>query len=84
MQQASRSDAGTVQGFAPLDALLLIHGDVDGISEGEFLFQGARGTPRPIRVVRHASQGPRHDTAEAILALYKMDWNNFANSCDGS
>jgi len=36
------------------------------------------GTPRPIRIVRHAGHGPWDDTANAILSLSKMDWNNDA------
>jgi hypothetical protein len=69
---------GTVVGLSPFDALLWTHGDVSGISEGKSFFQGGRGTPRPIRLVRHAGHGPWDDTANAVLALSKMDWNNDA------
>ena len=69
---------GTVLGLGPFDALLWTHGDVNGISDGKSYFQGARGTPRPIRMVRHAGHGPWDDTANAILGLSKMDWNNDA------
>lgn len=69
---------GTVVGLSPIDALLWTHGDVGGISEGRSYFQGGRGTPRPIRIVRHAGHGPWDDTANAILGLSKMDWNNDA------
>ena len=69
---------GTVIGLSPVDALLWSHGDVSGISEGRSYFQGGRGTPRPIRIVRHAGHGPWDDTANAILGLSKMDWNNDA------
>lgn len=69
---------GTVLSLSPFDALLWTHGDVEGISDGKSYFQGARGTPRPIRVVRHAGHGPWDDTANAILGLSKMDWNNDA------
>lgn len=69
---------GTVVGLSPVDALLWTHGDVNGIIEGKSFFQGGRGTPRPIRMVRHAGHGPWDDTARAILALSKMDWNNDA------
>jgi argonaute-like protein implicated in RNA metabolism and viral defense len=61
-----------------VDALLWTHGDVSGISEGRSYFQGGRGTPRPIRIVRHAGYGSWDDTANAILGLSKMDWNNDA------
>lgn len=68
---------GTLLGLGHYDALLWTHGAVSGISNRQY-FQGARGTPRPIRIVRHAGHGSWDDTAWAILALSKMDWNNDA------
>lgn len=69
---------GTVVGLGPFDALLWTHGDVEGIIDRRSYFQGGRGTPRPIRIVRHAGHGPWDDTANAILGLSKMNWNNDA------
>ena len=69
---------GTLVGLGPSEALLWVHGDVQGIADGGSYFQGARSTPRPIRLVRHAGHGPWDDTARAVLALSKMDWNNDA------
>lgn len=69
---------GTLIPLGPRDALLWTHGDVRGIAERGSYFQGARSTPRPIRLVRHAGHGPWDDTARAVLALTKMDWNNDA------
>ena len=68
---------GTVIGLGPREALLWTHGDVRGIGERSY-FQGARSTPRPVRLVRHAGHGPWDETARAALALSKMDWNNDA------
>ncbi|RUP29430.1 MAG: hypothetical protein EKK45_10705 [Curvibacter sp.] len=68
---------GTLLGLGPYDALLWTHGSVSGISNRPY-FQGSRGTPRPIRLVRHAGHGSWDDSAWAILALTKMDWNNDA------
>lgn len=68
---------GTLLGIAPAEALLWTHGSVRGIGARQY-FQGARSTPRPIRLVRHAGHGPWDDSAFAILALSKMDWNNDA------
>ena len=48
------------------------------IADGGSYFQSARSTPRPIRLARHAGHGPWDDTARAVLALSKMDWNNDA------
>lgn len=67
---------GTVVGLGPREALLWTHGDVQGIADRGSYFQGARSTPRPIRLVRHAGHGPWDETARAALALSKMDWNN--------
>jgi hypothetical protein len=69
---------GTVIGLGPREALLWTHGDVKGISGRKSYFQGARSTPRPVRLVRHAGHGQWDDTARAVLALSKMNWNNDA------
>ncbi len=68
---------GTLLGLSPREALLWTHGDVQGVSNRSY-FQGARSTPRPIRLVRHAGHGSWDDTARATLGLTKMDWNNDA------
>jgi hypothetical protein len=70
---------GTLLGLGSFEALLWTHGDARGVAEqGRSYFQGARGTPRPIRLVRHAGHGPWDEAARSILALTKMDWNNDA------
>ncbi|MGW8188984.1 argonaute/piwi family protein [Sphingomonas hankookensis] len=66
---------GTLLQLGPRDALLWIHGAVDGLGKRPHL-QGGRGTPKPIRLVRHAGHGSWDDTAMAALALSKMNWNN--------
>jgi hypothetical protein len=70
---------GTLVGLGHMEALLWTHGDVRGIADnGRAYFQGARSTPRPIRLIRHAGHGPWDDCARSILGLTKMDWNNDA------
>jgi hypothetical protein len=69
---------GTLIGLSPREALLWTHGEVRGISERGTYFQGARSTPRPLRLIRHAGHGTWDDTARAVLCLSKMDWNNDA------
>ncbi len=69
---------GTLIGLGPRESLLWMHGDVSGVSERGSYFQGARSTPRPIRLVRHAGHGPWDETARSALALSKMNWNNDA------
>ena len=70
-------ERGTVIGLGPREALLWTHGNVRRVTNRSY-FQGARSTPRPIRLVRHAGHGPWDDTARAILGLSKMNWNNDA------
>ncbi len=69
---------GTLISLGPKEALLWTHGDVDGVAERGSYFQGSRGTPRPIRLIRHAGHGTWDATASAVLGLSKMDWNNDA------
>jgi hypothetical protein len=69
---------GTVIGIGAREALLWTHGDVQGIADRNFYFQGGRSTPRPLRLVRHAGHGPWDDTCRAALGLAKMNWNNDA------
>lgn len=72
-------ERGTVLSLGPREALLWTHGDARGISQrGGSYFQGGKGTPRPLRLVRHAGHGSWDDTAYAVLALTKMNWNNDA------
>jgi len=66
---------GSLLSIGPAEALLWTHGSVSGIGQRAY-FQGARSTPRPLKLVRHAGHGPWDDTANAVLALTKMDWNN--------
>ena len=67
---------GTLIGLGPRDALLWTHGDVGNINPGGSYFKGARSTPRPLRLVRHAGHGPWDDTVRAVIGLTKMNWNN--------
>ena len=69
---------GTLVGLGPYDSLLWTHGDVSGISNRGSYYQGGRGTPRPIRLIRHAGHGTWDQVAQATLALSKMNWNNDA------
>jgi hypothetical protein len=69
---------GTLINLGPRESLLWTHGDVQGITQKGSFFQGARSTPRPLRLVRHAGHGAWDETARAVLALTKMDWNNDA------
>ena len=69
-------DRGTLVGLGPRQALLWTHGDVRGINNNHSFFKGARGTPRPLQLIRHAGHGPWDDSAHAILGLTKMNWNN--------
>ena len=69
-------ERGTLLEIGPRDSLLWLHGAVRGIDSSNTYFQGKKGTPRPIRLVRHAGHGPWDDNARSALALSKMNWNN--------
>lgn len=69
---------GTIVGISPREALLWTHGDVRDILPHRAFFAGARSTPRPLRLVRHAGHGAWDDVARAVLGLSKMNWNNDA------
>ena len=69
---------GSLVPLSGRECLLWMHGDVQGVRDGGSYFQGARSTPRPIRLVRHAGHGPWDETARSALALSKMNWNNDA------
>lgn len=69
---------GTLVNLGPQEALLWMHGDVEGIKDGGSYFQGGRSTPRPIKLIRHAGHGPWDHTAGSALGLSKMNWNNDA------
>ena len=68
-------ERGTVVELGPREALLWTHGDVQGITQRSY-FKGAKSTPKPVRLVRHAGHGPWDETVRAVLALSKMNWNN--------
>lgn len=68
---------GTILPLGDREALLWNHGDARGVTARSY-FQGSRSTPRPLRLVRHAGHGSWADTAQAILGLSKMNWNNDA------
>ena len=67
---------GTLVDLGPRDALLWTHGDVSNISRNGPFFKGAKSTPSPLKLVRHAGHGPWDDTVQAIMGLSKMNWNN--------
>ena len=68
---------GTILPIGDREALLWNHGDTKGVTARSY-FQGSRSTPRPLRLIRHAGHGSWEDTAQAVLGLSKMNWNNDA------
>lgn len=69
---------GSLVGLGPRDALLWTHGSTKGVGSKPDYYQGGKGTPKPLRLVRHAGHGAWDETATGILSLTKMDWNNDA------
>jgi hypothetical protein len=70
---------GTMQFLSGRDALLYVNGTAPGLASGNGNFyQGAKSIPSPLLICRDAGSGPLERTADDVLALTKMDWNNDA------
>lgn len=81
----SRSEAtkypiprGSMMHTSGHSVLLWIAGNAPSVSATRDFYQGKRGIPRPISLVRHSGKGPLEVSAQEVLALTKMDWNNDA------
>ena len=70
-------ERGTLLSLSDFECLLWLHGDSD-VTPKKSYFQGGKGTPRPLKLIRHAGHGNWDDTAISALALSKMNWNNDA------
>ncbi len=69
---------GTQLPLSGQSVLLFVSGNAPGVSDKGNFFQGGKGIPRPIALVRHAGAGSLEALGEDALALSKMDWNNDA------
>jgi hypothetical protein len=69
---------GTHLPLSGQSALLFVSGNAPSVSDRGNFYQGGKGIPRPIVLVRHAGAGPLETMSEDALALSKMDWNNDA------
>lgn len=70
-------ERGSLLGLGGRDALIWTHGVSKIVGPKEY-FQGGKGTPKPLRLVRHAGHGSWDRSAADVLALTKMNWNNDA------
>lgn len=69
---------GTMQYLSGREALLYVNGTAPGLASGNNFYQGNKSIPSPLLFSRDAGAGPLERTADDILALTKMDWNNDA------
>jgi hypothetical protein len=69
---------GTQLPLSGRSVLLFIAGNAPGVSSRGNFYQGGKGIPRPVRLIRHAGAGSLEALGEDALALSKMDWNNDA------
>lgn len=70
---------GTLQFLSGRDGLLYVNGTAPGLAAGNNNFyQGSKSIPSPLLITRDAGSGPLERTADDVLALTKMDWNNDA------
>jgi hypothetical protein len=69
---------GTLVPLSGQSVLLFVSGNAPNVSDRGNFFQGGKGIPRPITLVRHAGSGSLEALGDDALALSKMDWNNDA------
>jgi hypothetical protein len=69
---------GTQLALSGRSVLLFISGNAPGASNKGNFYQGGKGIPRPIKLIRYAGSGSLEALGEDALALSKMDWNNDA------
>jgi hypothetical protein len=69
---------GTQLALSGRSVLLFISGNAPGASNKGNFYQGGKGIPRPITLIRYAGSGSLEALGEDALALSKMDWNNDA------
>jgi hypothetical protein len=70
-------DRGTIAQIDDFTALLWISGNSRlATHTGRNFLPGQKGTPRPLRLTRHAGAGSLVESAAQILALSKMNWNS--------
>jgi hypothetical protein len=69
---------GTLTFASGRSVMLFVSGNAPGVSDRGNFFQGGKGIPRPITLIRHAGRGSLEALGEDALALSKMDWNNDA------
>jgi hypothetical protein len=71
-------ERGTMLPLSGTEALLWTAGDASAVANGKHYFKEGKGIPHPIMMVRHAGHGGWEDSANSVLGLSKMNWNNDA------
>jgi hypothetical protein len=72
-------ERGTMLPLSGTEALLWTAGDAPDVAQGsKHYFKEGKGIPDPIMMVRHAGHGGWEASADSVLALSKMNWNNDA------
>lgn len=68
---------GTTIPVGRFEALLFGHGSTAALQGNRRFYQGRSRIPAPLRIVRHSGATELTKLAEEVLALTKMNWNNF-------
>ena len=72
-------ERGTLLPLSGTEALLWTAGDAPAATtDGKSYFKEGKGIPSPVMMVRHAGHGGWETSANSVLGLTKMDWNNDA------
>ena len=68
-------ERGTAMPIGLFDYLLWTQGNCSTLWSRDYYKEG-KGIPFPLRLTRHLGSGDCHQSAEEILGLTKMNWNN--------
>ena len=71
-------ERGTFLQLGGRSGVLWTAGNAPTAVAGGNYFKEGRATPEPLEIIRYAGRVPIDETATAVLALTKMDWNNDA------
>jgi hypothetical protein len=69
-------ERGTMLPLSGTEALLWTAGDAPDVANGKHYFKEGKGIPDPLMMIRHAGHGGWEASANSVLGLSKMNWNN--------
>lgn len=68
-------ERGTVLPLGKFEYAMWTQGNASGIGSGSYFKEG-KGIPHPLLITRYLGTGGAHSSAQELLGLTKMNWNN--------